>query len=272
MGRELPEPSTPELADLIADEEPRVIYEYLHHRREDPPTMLEVREHVADLYGEPHSQTDRRLRDLRDRYLLDIRAERRQGERDPVYRLIGFREGSDERAGRAGISSRMRAEVLTRFGARCAMCGKTPKEDSVKLVIDHVVPLDWGGTNDAENLQPLCDECNSGKKAHYSSFDEYADAIREAIGRDVVHERIGELLKAMQGEPVPVELITVVAREENRGDPTRRMRALRDLGWVIRVSYRYEGKRKRSFYALEHSEPWPPEGVRERLRALGKSP
>jgi hypothetical protein len=151
------------------------------------------------------------------------------------------------------------------------MCGKTPTEDRVKLVIDHVVPLDWGGSNDPENLQPLCVECNSGKKAHYSSFDKYAPAIRAAIRRDVVHERIGELLKALEGQPVPVELLTVVAREENRGDPTRRMRALRDLGWVISVSYRTDGKRKRSFYTLERWEPWPREGVRERLRALGKS-
>jgi hypothetical protein len=96
------------------------------------------------------------------------------------------------------------------------MCGKTPREDAVKLVIDHVMPLDWGGTNDPENLQPLCVECNSGKKAHYSGFDEYSDAIKSAISRDVVHERIGELLKALEGQPVPVELITIVAREENR--------------------------------------------------------
>ncbi len=271
MGRELPEPSTPELEQLIADDEPRVIYEFLYRRRNDPPTTLEVREHVSRQYGQAHSQTDRRLRDLRDKYLLDIRTERTPGVRDPVYRLAGFRDGSDGLQGRARISGRQRAEVLTSCGSRCAMCGKTPREEQVKLVVDHIVPLEWGGSNGSENLQPLCIECNSGKKAHYSSFDEYAEAIRAAIGRDVVHERIGELLKALEGQAVPVELITVVAREENRGDPTRRMRALRDLGWRISVSYRTEGKRKRSDYTLDHWEPWPPEGVRARLKALGKS-
>jgi 5-methylcytosine-specific restriction endonuclease McrA len=271
VGRELPEPNTPELAELIADEEPRLIYGFLYERRDDPPTMLQVREHVEAIYGEPHSQTDRRLRDLRDKYLLDIRTERRPGTRDPVYRLTGFREGASSREGRAGINARKRAEVLTRFRSRCAMCGKTPVEDAIKLTIDHIVPLDWGGSNDPENLQPLCQECNAGKKAHYSSFDEYAEAIRQAIHRPVVHERIGELLKALEGVPVPVELITLVAREENRGDPTRRMRALRDLGWTIEVSYSKEGKRKRSFYTLTHWEPWPAEGVRARLKALGKS-
>lgn len=270
MGRELPEPNTQELEQLIADDEPRVIYEYLYARREDPPTMLEVREHVAAVYGEAHSQTDRRLRDLRDKYRLDIRTERAAGKRDPVYCLRGFRDQTAS-VGRRTLNARERAEVLTRYGSRCAMCGKTPRDDAVKLVVDHIVPLDWGGTNAPENLQPLCVECNSGKKAHYSSFDAYAEAIKITIGRDVVHERIGELLKALRGEAVPIDLIVIVAREENRGDPTRRMRALRDLGWIIKVSYRIEGKRKRSFYALEHWEPWPTEGVRARLKALGKS-
>ena len=271
MGRELPEPNTPALAQLIADDEPRVIYAFLYRRRDNPPTMLEVRDHVATVYGEPHSQTDRRLRDLRDKYLLDITPERVPGKRDPVYRLSGFRPDAETRAGRASLSTRQRAEVLTRYRSRCAMCGKTPIDDGIKLDIDHIVPLEWGGSNAPENLQPLCRECNSGKKAHYSSFDEHASAIRDAIHREVVHERIGELLKALEGQPVPVELITVVAREENRGDPTRRMRALRDLGWVIDVSYATEGKRKRSFYTLQHWEPWPAEGVRTRLKRLGKS-
>lgn len=267
----MPEPNTPEVAQLIADEEPRVIYEYLYEHRDDPPTMLQVREHVATVYGGAHSQTDRRLRDLRDKYLLDISLERVSGKRDPVYRLRGFRGGQTPREGRRGPNARQRAEVLTRYGSRCAMCGKTPTEDHVKLVVDHIFPLDWGGSNAPENLQPLCVECNSGKKAHFSSFDEYAGAIRTAIGREVVHERIGELLKSLEGQPVPVELIAVVAREENRGDPTRRLRALRDLGWVISVTYLTEGNRKRSFYTLRHWEPWPPEGVRARLKSLGKS-
>jgi hypothetical protein len=76
VGRELPEPNTPQLDILIADDEPKVIYEYLYRRRSDPPTMIEVREHVASLYGSAHSQTDRRLRDLRDKYRLDVRTER----------------------------------------------------------------------------------------------------------------------------------------------------------------------------------------------------
>jgi len=271
VTRELPEPDSEALKALVTSEESRAVYEFLYERRDDPPTQVEIDQYVATYYGVPHSQTERRKRALRDVYLLDVRTERVAGRRDPVYRLVGFLPEGGRTEGRRSVNGKARAEVLTRYHSRCTMCGKTPTEDGIKLEIDHIVPLEWGGTNSPENLQPLCRECNAGKKAHYSSFDENAEAIKAAIGREGVHERIGELLKALEGQPVPVELITIVAREENAGDPTRRMRALRDLGWVITVSYRTEGKRKRSFYTLEHWEPYPPEGVRAALKRMGKS-
>jgi len=280
VDRELPKPGSDELKQLVTDEEPRVIYEYLYERRDDPPTMLEVREHIASVYGEPHSQTDRRVRGLRDVYLLDVRTERAEGQRDPVYRLAGFRKVSGE--GRKGINARERAEILTRYGSRCAMCGKTPKDDGVKLVIDHIVPLDWLDTDDPnnpENLQPLCEECNSGKKAHYSSFDEYADAIKAAMSHADAHTRIGELMKALEGQPVPSELIAIVAKDTNAGDYLKRLRELRYpvIGWVIKTSKKKVGRRTRSYYTLMSWKPYPTEGAKaavakyERERARSKA-
>jgi 5-methylcytosine-specific restriction endonuclease McrA len=43
----------------------------------------------------------------------------------------------------------------------CQLCGDKLTRDTVR--IDHIVPVCGGGTNDASNLQPLCQECN-GKK------------------------------------------------------------------------------------------------------------
>ena len=48
--------------------------------------------------------------------------------------------------------------VLKRFSKRCQGCGTKHN-----LFPDHVIPLVWGGTNDTENIQPLCASCNSGK-------------------------------------------------------------------------------------------------------------
>jgi 5-methylcytosine-specific restriction endonuclease McrA len=44
----------------------------------------------------------------------------------------------------------------------CSICGKHGK-----VVIDHIVPLSRGGTNDIDNLQPLCHSCNV-KKRNYT--------------------------------------------------------------------------------------------------------
>lgn len=44
------------------------------------------------------------------------------------------------------------------FDNRCAICGKKKP-----LTKDHIVPLSQGGTDDIENIQPLCRNCNSTK-------------------------------------------------------------------------------------------------------------
>lgn len=54
---------------------------------------------------------------------------------------------------------------LDLFGERCLACGS----DS-KLTVDHVVPLVKGGSNTIENLQGLCQPCNSSKGAKTYDF------------------------------------------------------------------------------------------------------
>ena len=46
-----------------------------------------------------------------------------------------------------------------KINTECSFCGST--ED---LTVDHIIPVSRGGTNDLENLQPLCRSCNSYKK------------------------------------------------------------------------------------------------------------
>lgn len=76
---------------------------------------------------------------------------------------------------RAAITSRRRANLSKAEGSftqkewkalclkyenTCLCCGS--KE---KMTPDHVVPLARGGTNDIQNIQPLCRSCNSRKGA-----------------------------------------------------------------------------------------------------------
>lgn len=65
---------------------------------------------------------------------------------------------------RRSISKGKRFNVFKRDGYKCAICGKTPKEDGVKLEVDHIYPVSKGGGNDMDNLQTLCYDCNRGKK------------------------------------------------------------------------------------------------------------
>lgn len=261
---ELLDPDDPALLGEFSAEE-RAVYGYLHSRVEDPPTMVEVQEHIASETGELRAQTGRRLRELRRWFVIP--AERRSAG-DPVYHLIGLLPSEKRKPKRQSLSSRLEAEVYAAHNSRCAMCGKSPHEDGVRLVIDHKVPVQWGGETVFENLQPLCEYHNHGKQAWVASLDPNADAIRTSIGLDEPQLRIGELLKAMDGELIPAELIAVVAREENSGDPLRRLRDLRTLGWDIRASRKKEGRRTRSYYTLVSWEPWPPEGPQAAVAAV----
>jgi hypothetical protein len=61
------------------------------------------------------------------------------------------------------VSKGERFDILKRDNYKCQICGRTAREDSVKLHVDHKVPKAKGGTNDPDNLWVLCKDCNLGK-------------------------------------------------------------------------------------------------------------
>ena len=100
------------------------------------------------------------------------------------------------------------------------------------LTVDLRVPPDWGGTTDPQNLQPLREGCQDGKRQYLQTYATYAEQIRHAASFDEPQRRIGELLKALGGERVPTDLIGIVASaKEYQEDYQRRIRDLRYLGW-----------------------------------------
>ena len=237
-------PDSPELRELLPNAIHRDIYKVLYEHRSTPLTTAEIRRLLGVAPGE-QEQLDRRIRDLRKTFIVPCVKNR--------YALQGMLE---KRLNTEGISMKVRAYVLR--GQRCAQCGRSPLEDQVKLHVDHKIPQEWGGTNDIENLQPLCSECNEGKRNFYATYDKYADKIKKAASNDEPHKRIGELLKAFEGEFVRPDLIEIVANTKQYQDDWRkRLRELRTLGWIIDVDKRKEGNRFIAYYAVKHYEPWP---------------
>ena len=62
---------------------------------------------------------------------------------------------------RIGITKKTRFEVFKRDGFTCQYCGRMAPD--VVLEIDHINPINNGGTNDILNLVTSCFDCNRGK-------------------------------------------------------------------------------------------------------------
>ena len=63
---------------------------------------------------------------------------------------------------RSHIPRGMRHEVFKRDNYTCVECG-AKKEDGATLHIDHIIPVSKGGTDELDNLQTLCSDCNLNK-------------------------------------------------------------------------------------------------------------
>lgn len=54
------------------------------------------------------------------------------------------------------------------YDHKCLCCGK--QEPEIELTRDHVIAITKGGTDDIENIQPLCRGCNAAKQANEIDF------------------------------------------------------------------------------------------------------
>lgn len=66
---------------------------------------------------------------------------------------------------RTPIPKSIRFEVFKRDSFRCQYCGKSADDPSVRLEVDHIIPVAKGGDNSIMNLITSCRDCNRGKGA-----------------------------------------------------------------------------------------------------------
>lgn len=256
-------PGSAELQVLISNAVTREVYRVLFNSRGRPLSIHEVRKKLGPALG-VQQHLDRRLRDL-DPY---FEIERGRTGRDTTYVLIARR--ATPLAAQGSISKKLRAWVLR--DQRCAQCGRTPNVDSVRLHVDHKVPQRWGGTNEQDNLQALCSECNEGKRDYYATFDSESKAILAAFVHDEPHVRIGEALKAGYPRPLRSDLLERVANaKQYQEDWQKRLRELRLLGWKITATRRNEQGRSVAYYVLDRpAPPWPKGSVRAAINAIAR--
>ena len=108
------------------------------------------------------------------------------------------------------ISSKLRAMVMIRDNSTCQMCGKNVKDDHIRVHIDHIIPLSWGGATELDNLQVLCSDCNEGKKNFVSS--ENPDLMIEINRANSTKERLRIYFEYYKNEEIDVDRLAVIAK------------------------------------------------------------
>lgn len=203
------------------------ILEYLRQHMGEWVHNKELRE-VSGL-----NDTPRTIRLLRQEgWKIDVRGD--------GYTMLTSLEKGVARGIRKAISERTRYQVFSRDDFRCQACGRGVK-DGVKLAIDHIVPVDWGGPNETSNLLTLCEECNRGKKAWVDSVP--SQSMMEIMDKPTVEQRIEALFDKFPNQDIPSEMIRLVSR--GALDWQRALRRLRQMtGKKIlpvqnRTAYRY---------------------------------
>lgn len=194
-------------------------------------SVHELRAQIANPGAQQHF--DRRIRNIRKQYVLEIR---REG-RDQFY-VLGPRLENPLIS--KPVPEKMRAAVIHAAHGRCQMCGKTIEHDGIKLQADHKIPQSWGGTNERENLWALCEECNRGKRNFFKSLPD--DEMTEILGFDSVHERIANFLRIHIGEPVPDYMIETIANIKDQQHEWRKR--LRELRYPV-IGLNIEMRRRR---------------------------
>lgn len=211
------------------------------------------------LQSDEQTHLDRRYRDLPKWYRIEkSRVKEVVGGKTVSVVKYAYRGERGTITDQGQVSQKLRAEVIHAAHGRCQMCGRTVQTHGISLVVDHKKPRDWGGTNDRENLWAICEECNGGKKAYFSSLNVDAEFMKKVTSHESVHVRIGETLKAVGiGKRTPPEILDIVADQE---DWHKRLRELRYpvIGWEIdTVPYKTPSGRKKVDYVLKKYKPWP---------------
>lgn len=103
------------------------------------------------------------------------RKQKEHRERNPHVYTAKYHRRRTRKTDAGGSYSRQEwIELLDKYSNRCLCCGR----NDLKLTVDHVIPVSLGGTSNIDNLQPLCQKCNSSKN---NKVIDYRTQWKEAV-------------------------------------------------------------------------------------------
>lgn len=108
----------------------------------------------------------------KDKAYLRIRDKKYQSEDPDRYKAYHREYHARRRTALGSHTKKQFLELKLQYKLTCPVCLR--KEPEIKLQEDHIKPLFLGGSNDIENIQPLCGSCNSKKAL---SIKKYAPIV-----------------------------------------------------------------------------------------------
>jgi len=63
------------------------------------------------------------------------------------------------------VPAKVRYEVFRRDDGKCVLCGS-----NIDIEFDHIIPFSLGGSNNADNIRVLCQDCNRSKGNRIEKF------------------------------------------------------------------------------------------------------
>ena len=111
-------------------------------------------------------------------------------------------EAKEERA-------RPRFAIFQRDHFKCVYCGRSPIEDNVTLVIEHVYPRVSGGDSSLYNVVTACSDCNRAKGWRMIPMDVYKRIIRRNIKLNKgISSKVRQEIKLILDSAYPYRTVT----------------------------------------------------------------
>jgi len=93
--------------------------------------------------------------------------------------------------------------IQSRIGFPCPCCGEIMVGDPDHpqyATIEHIIPLDHGGTNNPDNLDVICYSCNTARNSVKQYFDNRGHRVPKEYWQISLSKSIQHFIDAFYGE------------------------------------------------------------------------